>query len=104
VQPKLVSKVAPKYPNRARASRLEAKVIVRAVIEEDGSIGRVEVHSTDVWKDGETEPDPQLRRHAPEFEAAAKEAVARWRYEPAMMHGEPVRVYYTVVVEFKLGS
>jgi protein TonB len=103
VPPKILSKVDPKYPERARASKLEAKVLVKTVIEEDGSVGKLEIHSTEVWKDGETEPDPELDGEAPQFEAAAKAAVARWRYEPATENGAPIRVVFFVVVAFSLG-
>jgi hypothetical protein len=28
--------------------------------------------------------------------------VSQWRYEPATIDGEPVEVYFTIVVEFAL--
>ena len=36
----------------------------------------------------------------PLFNDAAVEAVRRWRYRPALMNGRPVRVYFSVVVDF----
>ena len=36
------------------------------------------------------------------FEEAAIEAVGQWLYEPARENGEPVQVYFTVVVDFRL--
>ena len=36
------------------------------------------------------------------FEEAAVEAIRQWRYRPATRNGQPVSVYFTVLVEFKL--
>ena len=36
------------------------------------------------------------------FEAAAVEAVKRWRYVPARVNGEVHAVYFNVVVDFRL--
>ena len=33
---------------------------------------------------------------------AAREAVSRWRFRPATYRGEPIDVYYTVTVNFRL--
>jgi len=46
-----------------------------------------------------------LRNSQPDHPAladSASEAVRQWRYEPATKAGEPVSVYFTVFVEFKL--
>ena len=37
-----------------------------------------------------------------ELAAAAVDAVMRWRYEPAKRNGQPVPVYFTVTVQFRL--
>jgi protein TonB len=57
---------------------------VRAVIAPDGSVESVEVVSST----------------NPMFNDAAVDAVRRWRYRPALMNGRPVRVYFSVVVDF----
>ena len=33
---------------------------------------------------------------------AARDAVSRWRFRPATYKGEPIDVYYTVTVNFRL--
>ena len=82
------SKVAPIYPELARRARLSSRVIVQAVILEDGTVGETEVLHCDHPGVG--------------FEEAAIEAITRWRYEPARLYGKPVDVYFTVNVEFTL--
>lgn len=82
------SKIEPEYPELARVARLEGNVILQAIIHDDGTVGSVEV----------------LRCNRPNmgFEDSAIEAVAQWRYKPALQNGKPVEVYFTVFVEFKL--
>ena len=84
----LESKVEPEYPELARVARLEGNVILRAIIHADGVVGNIEI----------------LRCNRPNmgFEDSAIEAVSQWRYKPALQHGRPVEVYFTVFVEFKL--
>jgi len=84
VRPVLLEKVSPSYPRVARQARLGGRVTVRAVIAPDGSVESVEVFSST----------------NPLFNDAAVEAVRRWRYRPALMNGRPVRVYFSVVVDF----
>ena len=72
------------YPRVARQAGLGGRVTVRAVIAPDGSVESVEVFSST----------------NPLFNDAAVEAVRRWRYRPALMNGRPVRVYFSVVVNF----
>jgi protein TonB len=84
VRPKLLEKVSPSYPLAARRAGLGGRVTVRAVIAPDGSVESVEVvNSTNRL-----------------FDDAAVDAVRRWRYRPALMNGRPVRVYFSVVVDF----
>lgn len=84
--PRLVLKVSPEYPKIAQAARISGTVILRAVIGPDGAVEEVEV----------------VRAASPLLVDAAKEAVLRWRYTPALQSGHPVRVYFDAVVEFKL--
>jgi TonB family protein len=54
------------------------------VVAEDGSVESVEV----------------LASTNPLFTDAAVDAVRKWRYRPASMGGRPVRVFFSVVVDF----
>ena len=84
VRPVLLEKVSPSYPRVARQAGLGGRVTVRAVIAPDGSVESVEVFAST----------------NPLFNDAAVEAVRRWRYRPALMNGRPVRVFFSVVVDF----
>ena len=84
VRPVLLEKVSPSYPQTARRAGLGGRVTVRAVIAPDGSVESVEV----------------LASTNPLFNEAAVDAVRKWRYRPALMNGRPVRVYFSVVVDF----
>ncbi len=86
--PRLTNKVKPAYPEVLRLARKEGKVILQAVIAEDGSVEHVEV----------------LRSSNAGFEESAIEAIRQWRYEPATKDGKPISVYFTVVVEYELRS
>jgi TonB family protein len=84
--PQLRDKITPRYPEQARLARTEGRVILRAVIDENGNVRDISV----------------LRSSDPVFDDAAIEAVERWKYAPAVQDGRPVSVYFTVIVEFKL--
>lgn len=86
--PQLVRRVEPEYPENARRSGVEGKVILQAVVEEDGTIGSLKLLRAPSLDIGLSD--------------AARRAVSAWKYEPATEYGKPVRVYLTVVVTFKL--
>jgi protein TonB len=91
VPPKpLRSNVQPRYPEserRKRRSGTAVVVILRIVIHADGTVGDVEVVQGD-------EP----------FVSAAREAVQRWRYEPARLKGQPISVRRPTKVTFQLNA
>lgn len=86
-QVNLISKTNPAYPAGARAEGVEGTVLLRAVISKDGSLLSTKSISNGV--------DPRLV-------SAAMAAVPLWRYEPAMLNGEPVEVITTIAVTFRL--
>jgi TonB family protein len=85
-QPEEVARVIPRYPALARASNVGGAVVIRGVVRKDGSIDNVEIIKDLPYGLGE----------------AAKEAVEQWRFRPATYRGEPIDVYYTVTVNFRL--
>jgi protein TonB len=76
VNPELISKVEPVYPELARVARLEGTVILQASIGKDGA-----VHDVEVRRDN---------RPGMGFDEAASVA------------DQPVEVYFTVFVDFWL--
>jgi len=84
----LPGRAQPVYPATARIAGIEGRVALRAVISEAGEVVSIEI----------------LRAPRPDvgFSAAAIEAVATWKYRPALYRGRPVAVYMTVYVDFRL--
>lgn len=85
-QPREVDRVVPRYPPAARRRGIEGAVVVRGIVRRDGRIDDVEV-----IKDLPAGLGEEARR-----------AVSRWRFDPATYRGEPIDVYYTVTVNFRL--
>jgi periplasmic protein TonB len=79
------SNVIPPYPQEARANGRTGVVVLEIVILADGSVDHVRVVRGD-------EP----------FASAAVDAVKTWKYEPARFKGQPISVYKTFSVTFKL--
>jgi TonB family protein len=77
--------VNPIYPPVALERRVEGRVLLQAVVAEDGT-----VHDVKVMKG-----DPLLT-------SAAIQAVAQWRYRPFMLNGQPIRMPTEITLIFKL--
>lgn len=84
--PKIVTRVEPGYPEELRQQTKAGIVVIQAIVNTDGSVGTAAV----------------VRHSDPGFDEAALTAVRQWRYEPATLHGKPVRVYLPIFVNFRL--
>ena len=82
------TKLTPLYPELGRKAKLTGSVILEAVVLKDGTVSNIKVLRTP--------------RRGMGFEEAAIDAVKQWRFRPALQNGQPVDVYFTVVVEFEL--
>jgi len=85
-QPRELERAVPRYPNAARRAGVEGAVVVRGIVRRDGTIDDVEIIKDLPHGLGEE----------------ARRAVRRWRFRPATYLGEPIDVYYTVTVNFRL--
>ena len=85
-KPVRLSGDAPTYSETARKARLQGTVILEAVIDQKGDIGRVRT----------------IKGLPMELTDQAIVAIKTWKYEPATLDGEPVSVYYQVTVNFRL--
>jgi TonB family protein len=85
-QPEEVDRVIPRYPRGARNAGVQGAVVVRGIVRRDGTIDNVEVIKDLPFGLGDE----------------ARRAVSRWRFRPATYRGEPIDVYYTVTVNFKM--
>ena len=82
-----ISTPKPEYPSLALATRTEGTVKLRAVIGRDGTVQELQLIS-----------GPAL------LVRATMAAVARWRYQPTLLNGEPVEVETEIDVNFVLNN
>ena len=84
-EPQRIVDVPPVYPAIAVAARKEGVVILEAMLDETGKVAQLRV-----------------LRSEPLLDAAALDAVRRWRYTPTLLNNVPVPVLLTVTVRFTL--
>lgn len=82
--PVLLTRVEPAYPEAARRAGIGGEVVLKIVVTEEGKVGKVDVVSS--APAGLTE--------------AAVDAVARWRYRPALVGERAVAVSKIVRIRF----
>lgn len=83
--PRLIKRVAPKYPPIAIAAGVQGTVILEATTDIEGHVVSVSV-----------------LRSIPLLDNAAKEAVRQWIYTPVYLNGQAYPVIFTVQVVFTL--
>ncbi len=85
-KPEVVHQVQPRYSEMARKAGVQGTVIVEAVIDEQGRV-----------------TNERLIRGLPMgLDQAALEAIQQWRFKPALLDGRPVKVYFTLTVNFTM--
>jgi TonB family protein len=84
---RILHKVTPEYPKKARKEHIEGAVRLHAIIGKDGAIRELIVVSGH-----------------PLLTDAALKAVRQWRYEPTLLLGQPVEVDTTIDVFFALNQ
>lgn len=84
-EPKRIAGVMPEYPALARSARVQGVVVLEAIINERGEVGRIKV-----------------LKSIPLLDAAAIGAVQDWRYTPTLLNGVPVSVLLTITINFTL--
>lgn len=83
----LIRRVPPVYPPQAKTLRMEGKVVLDAMVTEDGSVR-----------------DLRVVQGQPVFVGAAMDAVKQWRYKPFVLDGKIVPRPMRISVDFKLPS
>lgn len=85
-KPVAIYQPQPRYTETARKIRIQGLVVLDAVIDEQGNV-----------------IDLKVRKGLPMgLDQAALDAVSTWRFKPATLHGQPVKVYFTLTVNFQL--
>lgn len=85
VQARLVSSVAPVYPQLAKNQHVSGDVRVDALIDADGRVTTMKIVS-----------GPTL------LHQAAMDSLKQWKYKPAALDGKPVPMHLTVTIQFRL--
>ena len=73
--PRLVLRIDPKYPTRARRGRIHGTVVLLG----------------EIWKDGSARKVRVVENAGFGFDKAAVRAVKRWKFAPGETDGRPVR-------------
>lgn len=84
---RLLHRVPPVYPSQAKVLGMEGRVVMSAIVAEDGSVDELKV----------VQGDATLAR-------AALDAVKQWRYQPYKLNGKVVKMPTSITVDFKLPS
>lgn len=82
---RLISKVQPVYPEKARKARVSGTVRIHAIIGKDGQLSQI-----------------RGVRGACSLAESAVAAVRQWRYQPTLFNGQPVEVDTQIDVIFSL--
>ncbi len=77
----------PAYPPLSRRLREEGKVVLRVLIDTDGSAARAEIRSSSGYE---------------RLDQAALQTVLKWRYLPARRNGVPEAMWFNVPINFVL--
>jgi len=85
IEQRLRHKVAPDYPAQAKAQHIEGRVVLRIVIDKQGTVANI-----------------QLISGHPILAPAAIDAVKQWKYDPYLLNNQPVEVETQVMVIFTL--
>ena len=80
---RLIQRVEPVYPESAKKQDVTGTVRLRAIIDIGGNVMQLDVESG-----------------PPPLQQAALDAVRQWRYQPALLNGEPIEVQTTIEVGF----
>ena len=83
----ILTKVAPVYPNDARAAHISGTVVLHAIIGKDGNVEKLVVVS-----------GPK------ELQTSALDAVKQWTYKPYLLNGNPTEVETTIHVNYNLNG
>lgn len=85
MQDNVLTKTPPVYPVEAKKAHVQGKVLLDAVIGDDGSVENLRVVS------GPTK-----------LQQSALDAVKQWKYKPFLLNGRPVAVNTTITVTYSL--
>lgn len=84
--PQAIHRVRPDYPESMRQAKSMGRIVLDGVIDEKGCVRSLHVHDT-------SDAD---------FGPAAIEAARQWLFQPATEDGRPIKVYYSLTINFDI--
>ncbi len=99
--PHLLVQKKPAYPEEVRQHRLEARVVLDAIVRTDGSVAVRRQLDCKINRKGRY-PKKKYERFCPQLFESARLAVSEWKYAPCTLNSEPVDASISVVVDFTL--
>jgi TonB family protein len=84
--PKVVKEVRPQYSKEALEKKIQGEVLLEGVVTEEGRMTDLRI----------------LKSLEPSLDKAAIEAALQWEFEPARKDGEPVSVWVTLALSFRV--
>jgi protein TonB len=84
-----LQRIPPQYPSDARRARITGWVVLEVTVNADGSVRGVKV----------TDSKPKGL-----FEAAAAQAVLRWKFKPKVKDGKPIEQKGSQKIDFNLND
>lgn len=88
VEPQVVTKTKPAYPELARKASIEGIVYLDILVDKEGKVRDIQVLKASGTNVG--------------FEQAAVEAVKQWTFTPAIQNGKPVACWLTQPIKFQV--
>jgi TonB family protein len=76
----------PTYTESARRDKVRGKVTLESIIDEDGCVRSLVV----------------CRSLHPDLDRSAMDTISTWVFKPATLEGKPVKVYYSLTVNFQV--
>lgn len=80
---------APLYPQLSRKKKEQGTVLLLILVKADGTVGDIQLKSSSGY---------------PRLDQAAKQAVKRWQFQPALKAGNPIDFWYELPVKFRLNQ
>ncbi len=86
VKPQVLRTVEPVYPEMAKKAGIEGRVVIKALVNEEGRVTYVEV----------------IQSTNPIFDEPAKRAAMEFLFRPGMQRDRPVKVWVAIPFRFQL--
>lgn len=91
---------SPVYPKELKDKGVTGKVVIKLNVYRDGSVRGAKI----LRKSNNAATEEEQSRANKLFLGAVVKAVKTWKFEPAKLNGQPITVWHTVTIPFKLST